>query len=283
MNYNYQNIINSLTNENLKYSQLIEFYEKELAEKKEQLLKLELANKRKLEFICHLAHDFKTPLNAIKGFATLIIEDSLSNEIQNNFCKNILTASDYLLHLVNYTLEISYNENNHIILNYEKFNPAKIIAEVLCILNEQLKGKNIIVDTQLCHLQIIADKQRFKQLIYNLIGNAYKFNKIGGQINIKTTLKENDFYFEIKDTGCGINLENQHKIFDFFACYDHKIHNIKEHSGIGLSLCKKIIELHGGKIEFESTIELGTTFWFHIPIEPKILNHNDYITLSKKL
>jgi len=269
MNYDYQNIINSLSTENSRQTELIEFYQKELKIKNDKLIELEIANKRKSEFICHLTHDFKTPLNAINGFATLLLEKNANLHPNNEYCQNILKATEHLFQLLNYTLETASTETKNVTLNYQTFNPSDVITEVLCVLNGKLKEKNINLDVQLTNFVIQADKRRFKQLIYNLVGNAYKFNKFEGKINIKTSLVKNSFYFEITDTGCGISAENESKVFEPFSYFNsEKFQNI-EQTGIGLSLCKKIINMHGGEINFKSQINKGTTFWFYIPIDLK--------------
>lgn len=266
MKYDYQNIINSLSSENSKLLELIEFYKKELKEKNDKLVELEIANKRKLEFISHLSHDFKTPLNAINGFTRLMLEDDLDKKTRVEFCENILKASGHLFQLLNYSLEITKKVTDSVTLTYQRFNPNDIIMEVLCVLNEKLKEKETDVQTELVDFIIEADKRRFKQLIYNLIGNAHKFNKQKGKIRIKTALIKNSFYFEIEDTGCGISAENEAKVFEPFAYFNSaKFENI-EQTGIGLSLCKKIINMHGGEINFKSKVHEGTTFWFYIPI-----------------
>ena len=266
MRYDYQNIINSLSSENSKLLELIEFYKKELKEKNDQLLELEIANKRKLEFITHLSHDFKTPLNAINGFAHLMLEDDLDKKTRLEFCENILKASGHLFQLLNYSLKIAKNVTDSLSLTYQKFNPNEIILEVLCVLNEKLKEKEILVKTDMFDFTIEADKRRFKQLIYNLVGNAHKFNKNKGTIRIKTNLVKNSFYFEIEDTGCGISVENESKVFEPFAYFNPNKFNNIEQTGIGLSLCKKIINMHGGEISFKSKVNEGTIFWFYIPI-----------------
>lgn len=267
MRYDYQNIINSLSSENSKLLELIEFYKKELKEKNDKLLELEIANKRKLEFITHLSHDFKTPLNAINGFAHLMLEDDLDKETRLEFCENILKASGHLFQLLNYSLKIAKNVTDSLSLTYQKFNPNDIILEVLCVLNEKLKEKEILVKTDMVNFTIEADKRRFKQLIYNLVGNAHKFNKNKGIIRIKTNLVKNSFYFEIEDTGCGISVENASKVFEPFAYFNPNKFNNIEQTGIGLSLCKKIINMHGGEISFKSKVNEGTTFWFYLPID----------------
>lgn len=266
MKYDYQNIIDSLSSENSKLLGLIEFYKKELIEKNDKLTELEIANKRKLEFISHLSHDFKTPLNAIIGFTRLMLEDDLDKETRLEFCENILKASGHLFQLLNYSLEIAKNVTDSMSLTYQCFNPNDVIIEVLCVLNEKLKEKEIDLKTDLVDFTIEADKRCFKQLVYNLVGNAYKYNKHKGQIYIKTSLVKNSFYFEIEDTGCGISIENEPKVFEPFAYFNpNKFKNI-EQTGIGLSLCKKIINMHGGEISFKSKVDEGTIFWFYIPI-----------------
>jgi len=269
MNYDYKNIIQSLSDENIRLVKLIEFYKNELKNRNSTLLQLELSNKRKLEFICHLAHDFKTPLSAISGFATLMLDKDLDIETRLEFSQNIIKATEHLFQLLNYSLENARAENDNLPLNLQYFNPSEVIAEVLCVLNEKLKEKKLEIEINLCDFSIKADKRQFKQLIYNLVGNAYKYNKFGGYIKITTKLVDDSFYFEIEDTGCGISFENRDKIFELFYCYKNQELEDSEQTGIGLALCKKIIDLHGGKMDFDSIPNVGSVFWFYLPLLDK--------------
>ena len=115
-------------------------------------------------------------------------------------------------------------------------------------------------------VEIYADLRRFKQLIYNLISNAVKFNKLNGKITIVSYMNDaNEFVFEIKDTGDGIRKKDYDTIFSFFSQVNRSVLKRQQGSGIGLALCKKIVEAHGGVIGFKSRLNCGSTFWFTIP------------------
>lgn len=259
--------LNKLKAENLELKNSIISKDNELSQNKREISRLQSQNERKLEYISQFSHEFKTPLNAIKGFTTLLLETDLLKEKQINYYKNILKASDHLFQIVNYNIDAARAENDKINLNYEEFYPCDIIREVVCVLAEKIKEKNIKLDLNMQKVILNADKRRFRQLIYNLIGNAYKYNDFNGKISINTSCKDNNFYFEIKDTGCGIDAEKQKEVFEFFSNINTSIYDPSESSGIGLSLCKKIIKLHGGEIDFTSKNNEGSVFWFYLPLK----------------
>lgn len=249
--------------------------EKELQKLNLKLLEAEISNKRKLEFIGYLSHEFKTPLNAINGFTSLMLETELPRETRVRFCKNIIKAFKHLYQILESTIETARAESDKIILSFEEFDTSEVINEVLSVLEEKIKIKNIHITHNLTKTIICADKRRFRQLVYNLVGNACKFNRYNGNIEIKTSCEGKKFYFEIQDTGYGIEPEKQAEIFEFFSHIENKNTDNKEGSGIGLSLCKKIINLHGGEIDFESYPQKGTKFWFFIPKEDTMQSQTD--------
>lgn len=259
--------LNKLKAENLELKNSIKSKENELTQNKREIVRLQAQNKRKLEYISQFSHEFKTPLNAIKGFTTLLLETDLLKEKQISYYQNILKASDHLFQIVNYNIDAARAETNKINLIYEEFCPSDIIREVICVLAEKIKEKNIKLDLNMQKALLNADKRRFRQLIYNLIGNAYKYNNFNGTISINTSCKDNNFYFEIKDTGCGIDISKQKEVFEFFSNINTYIYDSSESSGIGLSLCKKIIKLHGGEIDFTSKNNEGSVFWFYLPLK----------------
>lgn len=262
--------IKTLKEEISKLKNLIINKDEEIKRKKREIFQLQTKNKRKAECISHFSHEFKVPLCAIKGFASLLLEDELSKEKQVSFCKNILKATEHLFQIINYNIDIVRAETNKINLIYEEFSPSDVINEVVSVLEEKIKEKNIKLYLNMQKTLLIADKRLFRQLIYNLVGNAYKYNKINGKIVINTFCKDGNFYFKIKDTGCGIDIEKQKKVFEFFSNINTYVYDCSESSGIGLSLCKKIINLHGGKIDFVSKNNKGCLFWFYLPLK-KIL------------
>lgn len=262
--------ISKLKEENSKLKNIIINKDEEIKRKKREIFQLQTKNKRKAEYISHFSHEFKVPLCAIKGFASLLLEDDLSKEKQISFCKNILKATEHLFQIINYNIDIVRAETNKINLIYEEFSPSDVINEVVSVLEEKIKEKNIKLYLNMQKTLLIADKRLFRQLIYNLVGNAYKYNKINGKIVINTFCKDGNFYFKIKDTGCGIDIEKQKKVFEFFSNINTYVYDCSESSGIGLSLCKKIINLHGGEIDFVSKNNKGCLFWFYLPLKKVI-------------
>lgn len=226
----------------------------------------EKANKRKIEFLAGISHEFKTPLNSIIGFSE-ILKSSIIRRENLKYIENISLSSKHLLTLIEDVLDVSKSQYNRLDLNYSKFRPKDEIVNIISILEEMLKEKNLALNYTLADVELSADIKRFRQLIYNLITNAIKFNKPNGKIDIFTYVKEEKFFFEIIDTGDGINKRNQEKIFDFFSQVNR--HQLKRQlgSGVGLALCKMIVKTHKGEINFKSKIHKGSCFWFNLPLK----------------
>lgn len=221
--------------------------------------------KERMEFLASISHEFKTPLNSIIGFSDILSAKNNNFEL-DKYIKNISNSSKFLLDLILDVLDLSRSQSRKMELQYEKFSPKQVILEILDSLENQLKEKNIEVRYTLMEMQISADIRRFRQLVLNLISNAVKFNKINGKITIVSYLNEKDeFVFEIKDTGDGISKKDYSKIFKFFSQVNQNQLKRQQGSGIGLFLCKTIVDAHKGTIDFKSRLNYGSTFWFTIP------------------
>ena len=226
----------------------------------------EKQNKRKVEFLAGISHEFKTPLNSIIGFTEIIKAKNKNKEVFK-YTDNILQSSKHLLSLIEDVIDVSKSQYKLLELHYTKFKPKTEIIKIISILEEMIKEKNIKLKYTLIDAEISADKKRFRQLIYNLVSNAIKFNKKGGTINIITYIKNNEFFFDITDTGDGISKRDHEKIFNFFSQVNRSQLKRQLGSGIGLALCKKIIDAHKGEISFKSKLKKGSCFWFGLPIE----------------
>ena len=204
--------------------------------------------KERVEFLASISHEFKTPLNSIK------------------YIDNISKSAKFLLSLIQDVLDLARSQANPMELKYEYFRPKEVIKDIIWGFDEVRKEKNIEFSYTLSDIIIYADLKRFKQLIYNLISNALKFNKINGKITIVTYLNEKrEFVFEIKDTGDGISKKDCSKIFNFFTQVNRNQLKRQQGSGVGLALCKTIAQAHGGDLNFKSRLSYGSTFWFSIP------------------
>lgn len=241
----------------------------ECASQKLEIFSLKEENERtfkeRMEFLASISHEFKTPLNSIIGFSD-IMQAKNSNPDLEKYIKNISNSSKFLLDLILDVLDLSRSQSRKMELQYETFSPKRIILETLDSLENQLREKNIEVRYTLMEMQINADLRRFRQLVLNLISNAIKFNKINGKITIVSYQNEKgEFVFEIKDTGDGISKRDYAKIFKFFSQVNQDQLKRQQGSGVGLFLCKTIVDAHKGVIDFKSRLNYGSTFWFTLP------------------
>ncbi len=228
----------------------------------------EKRNKQKIEFLASISHEFKTPLNSIIGFAD-ILKNSCEKIENTKYINNILQGSKFLLTLIEDVLDVSKSQYKLLELNYTKFSSKDEILKIILSMEKMIQEKEIELKYTLVDLNIDADLKRFKQLMYNFISNAIKFNKLKGHINILTYVEDNKFFCEVSDTGDGISKKDYDKIFDFFSQVNRSQLKRQLGSGVGLALCKRIISAHKGEIGFNSQIKKGSTFWFSLPLSVK--------------
>ena len=207
--------------------------------------------------LAKISHEFKTPLNSIIGFSNLL-RNYISEDKAFKFLDNISISSNHMLDLIQDLIDITKAQYMPMELNYSLFNTKQVIEDIIH------SYPNINFRYTLVNIEIEADIKRFRQLIYNLTSNAVKFNKPGSDIQIITYF-DNGFNFEITDFGEGIDESNYEIIFDFFAQANQDIFKRQMGSGIGLALCKSIVEAHSGKISVFSKKGEGSTFCFRIP------------------
>ena len=227
---------------------------------------IERANRDKIHFLSSIAHEYKTPLNSIIGFSD-ILKLNLKNDPNYKYADNISKSSNFLLTLIKDILEVANGEFGEIQLYYSSIRTKELIEDIITGFDDVVKQKNIHISYTITDMEISADEKRLKQVIYNLISNAIKFNKPNGTITIVTYIDEmQNFNFEIKDSGEGIRKNDYDRIFNFFNQINRNQLKRQQGSGIGLALSKMIVEAHNGKIGFHSRLHSGSTFWFKIPI-----------------
>lgn len=233
--------------------------------------KLKQSNSNKIEFIASLSHEFKTPLNTIIGFSEILQGNGDVNSSQiNKYAENIFNCSKHLLRLIEDIQDASIAESGNINLYYENFNAKNLIQESISQLEGLINKKNIQLNAQLIDTVIHADTKRFRQVIYNLFSNAIKFSDMNGKIKVISYLEEDCFHFEINNFGRIIDPKEKNKLFELFYQGNPSTKNNYEGAGIGLALCKKIINLHNGHIDYSSDATSGTTFTFSLPASPTI-------------
>jgi len=237
-------------------------------------LHLALSSKAKSEFLTSMSHDLGTPLNAILGFSVLL-NQKIAGELnpkQESYVNNIITSGNRLLDIFNDVLDYGRAETGKIYLDIEKIPLMETINETICHMNEKIARHNVRLvmefDPRIEFIE--ADRQRFKQILFNLLTNAVKYTKKeGGTVTIKTKKESNIAVFSVIDTGTGIREEDMGKIFKTFEQLDTGISSKYGSTGLGLVVTKKLIELHGGSIMVKSRYGEGSTFTFSLPIESK--------------
>jgi PAS domain S-box-containing protein len=230
------------------------------------------ANRLKSEFLANMSHELRTPMNAILGFSELLIDKKVGplNDKQLEYLQDIHMSGSHLLQLINNVLDLAKIESGKVTLRIESFGLQAIIEGVVSALRPLAEKKALDITVNLLpELDTVElDKSRFKQILYNLISNAIKFNRVNGTILIASNLfQENSFTLRVTDTGIGITPQNLKKLFIPFEQVDSGTARQHEGSGLGLALTKEIIELHGGHIRVESIEGQGTTIVVNMPVK----------------
>jgi signal transduction histidine kinase len=253
----------------------LDLLNRELLAKQEELRaingKLEDASRHKSEFLANMSHELRTPLNAIIGFSAILANESygtLSREERQEFLNNIVASGRHLLGLINEVLDLSKIEANKLTLSPEALVIRDVLEDVRQTVKPTTNKKNISIDIALDpRLSVLtADAVKLKQILYNLIGNAVKFTPEGGRVDIRARAVEEGVEFSISDTGIGIRPEDQARIFQEFEQVETSAERRYEGTGLGLTLAKKLVELHSGRIWVESQVGKGSTFAFVLPL-----------------
>jgi signal transduction histidine kinase len=233
-------------------------------------LRLEQASRAKSEFLANMSHELRTPLNAILGF-TEMLSDGLYGEMPAGFREplgDIQTNGKHLLHLINDVLDLSKIEAGKMELALEEYSADEVIQTVRSSLRPLAEEKGLdfraIVDDGLPEV-MYGDAKRIAQCLLNLAGNALKFTR-QGSVTIRAA-REGDFvHYSVSDTGIGIPADQLDAVFTEFKQVDATIAREFGGSGLGLSITKKFVEMHGGRIWVQSKLNEGSTFHFTIPL-----------------
>ena len=239
---------------------------REIEDKSRQI---EAANRHKSEFLANMSHELRTPLNAIIGFSEVLGERMFGelNEKQAEYTEDILSSGRHLLSLINEILDLSKVEAGRMELELATFDLPLAIDNARTFVRERAAKHGINLDVTVDERlgDFVGDERKIKQVLLNLLSNAVKFTPEGGRIGIKARQADGSVEISVSDTGIGISPEDQAKIFEEFrqvgSDYAHKV----EGTGLGLTLAKKFVELHGGKIWVESKVGKGSTFSFTLP------------------
>jgi signal transduction histidine kinase/DNA-binding response OmpR family regulator len=229
---------------------------------------LEVASRHKSEFLASMSHELRTPLNAIIGFSEVLLERMFGelNERQDDYLRDIWSSGKHLLELLNDILDLSKIEAGQMVLNRSEFAVRESLEHCLSMVRERALNQRILlnleVDPQVGLLD--ADRLRFRQVVLNLLSNAVKFTPDGGRVDVRASLRDQDLVVEVVDTGPGVTAEDRQRIFDAFQ-QGARLPRQTEGTGLGLTLSKRILELHGGRIWVDSEAGQGSTFGFALP------------------
>ena len=232
---------------------------------------LEVASAHKSEFLASMSHELRTPLNAIIGYSEMLQEDAadLGQPIFVDDLAKINASARHLLSLINDILDLSKIEAGRMDLDLADFDLPGAIDDALMLMRERASRRAVtlgcVVDERLGRIH--ADGRKVRQVLLNLLSNAVKFTPEGGRIDVRAGLVDDGVEISITDTGVGIAPEDQAAVFEQFRQVGSAAKNV-EGTGLGLALCRKFVELHGGRIWLKSEVGHGSTFTFTIPLRP---------------
>lgn len=225
------------------------------------------ANRAKSEFLSRMSHELRTPLNAILGFGQLLERQNPTTQ-QRSRVEHIMSAGRHLLNLINEVLDISRIEAGHLQLSLEPVCVSEVLDEALALMRPLAadRAMELIVDGEVApELHVLADRQRFKQVLLNLLTNAVKYTAVGGRVGVSLESTSSALTrIKISDTGAGIAPEKLARLFTPFDRLGAEQSDV-EGTGLGLALCQRLMHAMGGEIGVNSMIGQGSTFWIDLP------------------
>jgi signal transduction histidine kinase len=229
---------------------------------------LETASKHKSEFLASMSHELRTPLNAIIGFSQVLRERMFGdlNAKQEEYLDDIIASAYHLLSLINDVLDLSKVEAGQIALEIAPFSLRDALESGVVMVRERASDEGVSVelsaDPEIDPVE--GDERRIRQVVFNLLANAVKFTPEGGAVDVSAARLNGEVRVSVSDTGPGVAPEDRDRIFDEFQQTDAGV-AVREGTGLGLALSKRLVELHGGRIWVDSEVGAGSTFVFTLP------------------
>ena len=244
---------------------------REIEEKSRQL---EVADRHKSEFLANMSHELRTPLNAVIGFSEVLLERMFGdlNPKQEEYLQDIVSSGRHLLSLINDILDLSKIEAGRMDLELTHFSVPLALENALTLIRERATrhglGVDLAVDPGVG--EIVGDERKVKQVLINLLSNAIKFTPEGGRVSVTAHLANGTVEIAISDTGIGIAADDHDAIFEEFRQVGTDYARKREGTGLGLTLARRFVELHGGRLWVKSELGRGSTFTFTLPVEQPV-------------
>jgi signal transduction histidine kinase len=237
---------------------------------------LEIASQHKNQFVANMSHELRTPLAAILGYAELIQEGFYEPQGPKSLdaITRIRSNGKHLLGLINTVLDIAKIESGQFTLNMSEYAIESVVETVRAATESLAQNKKLTLTTSVDKsLPVgLGDEQRLTQVLLNLVGNAIKFTD-AGEVSVAAGARNGHFAVSVTDTGPGIPLDQQARIFEQFHQVDSSLTKAKGGTGLGLAIAKQIVEMHGGRIWVESTPGKGSTFQMELPTRAELHKH----------
>jgi signal transduction histidine kinase len=233
----------------------------------------EVANRAKSEFLAMVSHELKTPLNAIIGFSEILSNQTLGpmGKVQYlDYASDIRDSGHYLLKIINDILDLSRIETGNLTLVEEEVDLVSVMQSAARLIRPRAEAAGLIFETQLPEsgmLPVTADARAMKQVLVNLLSNAVKFTPKGGSVTVRLGIEAGHPVIAVADTGIGIPTKDLGRVWEPFVQVDTSLARRYEGTGLGFTLTKRLIDLHGGEVELRSTLGIGTTVTVRLPEE----------------
>ncbi len=228
----------------------------------------ERASQVKSAFLANMSHEIRTPLNGILGMLELLQRTELST-VQKERVETVVTSGESLLAIVNDILDLSKIESGQITVASERYEPLDLVEAVVTTYATAATARDLDLAMQVgdeVPAHLLGDPQRLRQVLTNLVSNAIKFTESGGVVLKVSCSDGSRLNFSVKDTGIGVDPNDQERLFDPFVQVDSSAARRRGGTGLGLSICRQLVELLGGDLRLKSQLGEGSTFYFSLPI-----------------
>jgi signal transduction histidine kinase len=230
---------------------------------------LETASRHKSEFLASMSHELRTPLNAIIGFSEVLQERMFGdlNDKQAEYVDDIIASGRHLLALINDILDLSKIEAGRMELELARFDLPLTLDTTLALVRERAIRHGLQLELALDERvgPVVADERKIRQVLLNLLSNAVKFTPEGGRVTVTAAPADGAVAIAVSDTGVGIAAEDQAAVFEEFRQVGSDAARKREGTGLGLTLARRFVELHGGRLWVTSEVGKGSTFTFTLP------------------